>query len=429
MGLPQQPRLLIVGYVWPEPRSSAAGSRMMQLIDTFLQQGWEIVFGSAALRGEHRVDLPGLGVREKQLALNCQSFDDFVSNFQPHLVIFDRFFTEEQFGWRVEQSCPDALRVLDTEDLHSLRLARQALLDQPAHGLLPAQSLCGRAADLHTSVSAMAVTETALREIAAIYRCDLSLMISPVEMQLLQDTFGVAPQLLHHCPFMLPPVNTATRSFDERSDFISIGNFRHPPNWDAVFCLKHTLWPAIRTHLPQARLRICGAYPPPKATALHDPGKGFCVEGWVDDALDAMAQARVCLAPLRFGAGLKGKLVDAMLTGTPSVTTPIGAEGIAGELPWPGLVTDTLGDFVEAAVALYSHQELWQAASLACQPLLRTRFDAAQQQTALLERLDITYSQREALRARNFTGRMLRHHLHKSTAYFSQWIEAKNKHG
>src|SRR6218665_3183287 len=116
-------RALVIGYVWPEPKSSAAGTRMVELVQLLLHMGYQVTFASAAALSEHRFDLKSIGVEEKPIALNCSSFDDFVRELQPALVLFDRFFTEEQFGWRVENTCPDALRILDTEDLHSLRNA------------------------------------------------------------------------------------------------------------------------------------------------------------------------------------------------------------------------------------------------------------------------------------------------------------------
>ena len=96
--------VLIIGYVWPEPRSSAAGSRMMQLIHSFLDRGWRVTFASAAQRSIHRADLVALGIEEADIALNCDSFNDQVRQWQPDMVVFDRFFTEEQFGWRSRRS-------------------------------------------------------------------------------------------------------------------------------------------------------------------------------------------------------------------------------------------------------------------------------------------------------------------------------------
>src|SRR5690606_35481372 len=117
----------------------------------------------------------------------------------------------------------------------------------------------------------------------------------------------------------------------QREHFVSIGNFRHAPNWDAVLCLKHSIWPLTRAQLPRAQLHIYGAYLPPKASALHNATQGSYIRGWAEDARVVMQHARVCVAPLRFGAGLKRKLLEAMECCTPSVTSPLGAEGKQGD--------------------------------------------------------------------------------------------------
>lgn len=415
--------VLIIGYVWPEPRSSAAGSRMIELIELFRGQGWAVTFASAAALSEHRADLAALDVPEVPITLNCDSFDSFVSELQPDLVLFDRFFSEEQFGWRVERCCPNALRLLETCDLHSLREARQSLLKNALqHG---DEAPFAVATERPALLQAMNDDDLAQREIAAIYRCDLSLVISAFELQLLQEQFGVPAALLHHCTLMLIPTATEQPSFEQRAHFLSIGNFRHAPNWDAVLWLKQQLWPLIRQRLPQAQLHVYGSYTPPKATALHNPKQGFHVLGWVDDAHRVMVQARVCLAPLRFGAGIKGKLADAMACGTPSVTTPIGSEGMCGEQPWGGAVTDTAQAFADAAVALYEDQALWQQAQANGTRILAEYFDRKASGQALLERLHTLRNNLQAERRANFVGSMLRHHLHKSTQYMSQWIAVK----
>src|SRR5690606_21940569 len=98
--------------------SSAAGSRMMQLIHYFKDLGAKITFASVAKLGEHPSDLKALGVEKVQIQLNHSSFDDFIKTLNPEAVVFDRYMTEEQFGWRVAECCPDSIRILDTEDLH-----------------------------------------------------------------------------------------------------------------------------------------------------------------------------------------------------------------------------------------------------------------------------------------------------------------------
>ncbi|MFT5313882.1 MAG: glycosyltransferase involved in cell wall biosynthesis [Paraglaciecola sp.] len=403
---------LIIGYVWPEPNSSAAGSHMLSLLTLFVSQGWKVTFASPAQLGEHKVDLTELGIAEQSIALNCPSFDTYIRELNPDLVLFDRFMLEEQFGWRVAQQCPDALRVLDTEDLHFLRNARHLALKQ------------GR--ELRDSELK---SELAQREVAAIFRSDLSLIISDFELNLLTESFSVPGDILHHCPFMLDLAHLEkdTPAFSQRQHFISIGNFRHGPNWDAVLWLKQEIWPLIRQQLPQAELHIYGAYPPPKATQLHQPKTGFLVKGWAEDARYVMEQARVCIAPLRFGAGIKGKLAEAMLCGTPNVTTPIGIEGMHLGLPWPGEVAGSAEDIARAAVELYQNQSRWQEHRQRGYHLLKQNFDHQHLAPLLLKRIIEHKEALEAHRSNNFIGSMLRHHQHASTKYMAQWIAAKNQ--
>ncbi|MBJ7538506.1 glycosyltransferase [Marinomonas transparens] len=404
--------LLIIGYVWPEPNSSAAGSRMMQLLNTFRKHNWQVTFASPAQQTEHMADLSVLGITSEQITLNDASFDQYIADQTPDIVVFDRFMMEEQFAWRVEKFSPNSLRILNTEDLHSLRQARHSALKQ---------NKTFQVEDLYS--------DQGIREIAAIHRCDLTLMISEVETQLLMDEFHVPETHLFHLPFMLPaPKNTNKLiPFDERQHFISIGNFRHAPNWDAVLYLKNSLWPSIRKQLPKAELHIYGAYPPPKATQLHNAKEGFLVKGWAQDAQQVMQQARVCLAPLRFGAGIKGKLVEAMQMGTPSITTSIGAESMHGQFPWNGVITDDPDTFIDAAVSLYQDPASWQLMQQNGKHLLEARYQAEEWEPKLMKRLERQMQLKDSLRKKHFLGLMLRHHSLKSTQYMSQWIELKNK--
>lgn len=425
---PAATKVLVIGYVWPEPRSSAASGHVMQILEAFVQQGWDITFSSPAGPGEHKADLTALGIREVSIELNNSSFDVFISELAPDIVLFDQFMMEEQFGWRVEKHCPGALRVLETSDLQSLRHARHQRLKDRLR-LNSDQNDFSDVFDpaLRDEFELMAVTDLAMREIAALYRCDLNLMISEVEIELLTEQFGLPRQLLHWCPLMIDPPAANSADFADRAHFLSIGNFRHAPNWDAVLWMKSTIWPLIRQQLPQAQLHIYGAYTPPKATALHNASDGFHIMNWAEDALQVMSAARVCLAPLRFGAGIKGKLVDAMLCGTPSITTPIGAEAMHGDHAWPGLVTSNAAEFANGAVALYTNKARWQEARQTGYTLLSDRYQQSIHSSALIEKLRYCQEHLQSLRTSNFTGSMLRHHSHKSTQYMSQWIEAKNR--
>lgn len=406
-------QLVVIGKVWPEPESSAAGRRILQLIQCFQNEGWRVTFASSANHSEFEFNLNAIGVETASIKLNDSSFDQWIRNKEPDVVLFDRFMTEEQFGWRVAEQCPNALRVLDTEDLHCLRAARLEALNAKR---------AFEEADLFN--------ETAVREIGSILRCDLSLIISEVELDLLQDVFRVDSSLLMYLPFLLD-IQSVNESewmcFEDRSHFVSIGNFLHAPNKDAVIYLKESLWPEIRNKLPDAELYVYGAYASQQDLLLHEPAIGFHVKGRASQVEQVMNRAKVLLAPLRFGAGLKGKLLDAMLNGTPSVTSSIGSEGMTADNEWPGVVADDERSFVEAAVRLYKDRQEWENCQRKIKNLLASRFNRAQFEKPLMARVRELRSRLETHRQKNFLGSMLMHHTTASSRYMSKWIEEKQK--
>lgn len=407
--------ILIIGTVWPEPNSSAAGSRTMQLIEQFQNLNWKITFACAASDSEFSIDFKKYNIDKVTIELNSSSFDEFIKRLQPSIVLFDRFMIEEQFGWRVADNCPDALRVLDTIDLHCLRLARQKAFKEKRN----------------FSYSDLLQTDVAKREIASIYRCDITLMISVFEIELLKEFFKIDSSILHYTPFLLNPINEKEIShwpkFENRTHFVTIGNFLHEPNWNGVLYLKEEIWSLIKKQLPDAELHVYGAYPSPKVTQLHQPKDGFLIKGRAESAHEVMLQAKVCLAPLRFGAGLKGKLIDAMECGTPSVTTSIGAEAMHGNLEWAGSVADDAVGFANAAVTLYTDKISWHKAQQQGVKIINQVFEKDDQAKLFIDKLLQTQKNLIQHRQQNFIGSMLSHHTASSTKYMSRWIEEKNK--
>ena len=404
--------LLIIGQTFPEPTTTAAGGRMLQLIEMFTSHGYGITFASSASSSEKSFNLDSIGVTTQQIVINDSSFDDFVRQLNPTLVLFDRFVTEEQFAWRVTQSCPKALKILDTEDLHFLRKARQQALK-----------------DATDVKDANLFTETAKREIASILRCDLSLIISEFEMKLLTDTFAVSKEILYYLPFMVTklPDSGNFPEFEQRTNFMTIGNLLHGPNVDSVLYLKKEIWPLIKKQLPQAQLYIYGNYAPQHILELHNQKQGFYIMGWADSVAHVMQKARVCLAPLRFGAGLKGKLLDAMLYGTPGVTTSIGAEGMYGDLLTPGVIADTPESFAELSVAIYSDKIKWQQNAQRGVEIIKARYNGKAIAKDFMTRLDALKINLKLHRQSHFVGQILQHHSLQASKYLSKWIEEKNK--
>jgi glycosyltransferase involved in cell wall biosynthesis len=411
----QVQKLLIIGFVWPEPNSSAAGGRMMQLISFFKSQGYQITFSSPALDSDFMVDLNDYQVDKKGITLNCSSFDLFIKELNPDIVLFDRFMIEEQFGWRVAENCPNALRILDTEDLHCLRLARQKAFKENRIFIT---------SDLLTE-------DSAKREIASILRCDLSLIISEYELELLETVFKIDQSLLYYLPIIANDIDAnylkELPPFEERQNFIFVGNFLHEPNWNAVQYLKESIWPLIKKQLPEVDLSIYGAYPSQKVLQLHKPSEGFYIKGRALNAQKVVQMARVVLAPLRFGAGIKGKLLEAMQCGTPSVTTTVGGESMYGNLPWNGCITDDEVDFANQAVKLYLDKTVWLKAQENGIQIINNRYSIAIFQNDFARQIDFMLFNIKEHRSNNFIGELLQHHTLKSTKYMARWIEEKNK--
>ncbi|MCG1034770.1 glycosyltransferase family 4 protein [Polaribacter sargassicola] len=408
--------ILIIGYVWVEPNSSAAGSRMLQLIELFLQKGYLITFASPAQKSEKAASLASLGINEVAIELNNISFDDFIKELQPTMVLFDRFMMEEQFGWRVAENCPNALRILDTEDLHFLRKTRHQQLKKGEN----------------FTNEALLKSDDAKREIASILRCDLSLIISTYEMDLLKSVFKIDEKILSYLPFLLDKIDEdqieILKPFEERNHFVFIGNFFHKPNVDAVLTLKTQIWSKIKKQLPKAELYVYGAYANQQINQLHNKKEGFIIKGFASDAKEVVKNARVVLAPLRFGAGIKGKLTEAMICGTPSITTNIGAEGMHNNLPWNGFVETDFTKFSEKAIQLYSDKSLWEESQKNGFKIINQIYDKKQNGEVFINQIKEIKGNLSYHRNQNFLGSLLQHQTLQATKFMSKWIEEKNKH-
>ena len=407
--------ILIIGFVWPEPNSSAAGTRMEQLLILFKEWGWSVTFATPALESDFMIDLESIAINKKSIALNCSSFDVFIQELNPTIVLFDRFLMEEQFGWRVAEFCPNALRILDTIDLHCLRLSRQKAFKE----------------NRDFEINDLLTEDISKREIASILRCDCSIMVSEFEMDLLKNIFKIDASLLFYLPLLLEPVAEDSVQkwlpFEERKDFIIIGNFLHEPNWNSVQYLKETIWPMIRKEVPEANLLVYGAYPSQKVLQLHEPKQGFHIKGRAENAHEVVSKARIVLAPLRFGAGIKGKLLEAMQCGTPSITTSIGAESMYGYLPWNGFITDNPEDFAAKAVSLYQDKTTWNQAQQNGIQIIEKRYLKSIFITDFLKNILTLINDLKQHRLNNFIGALLQHQTLQSTKFMSKWIEAKNK--
>ncbi|MHA7880332.1 MAG: glycosyltransferase [Saccharospirillum sp.] len=401
-------RALLIAKTWPEPASTAAGRRTLDVLLLLQSAGYDITVASPAEPTPFQLDLTRQQIDTQRIAPNDARFDPWVTALNPDLVIYDRYVMEEQFGWRVREHCPDAMTLLDTSDFHALREARQAVIEK------------GQVFNLFGP--------TLMRELAAMARCDLVLMISRVEIELLRSQCHFPAESLLYLPFLVDrqPDPNPCPSFEQRQHLMMIGGFKHPPNRDAVRWFKQAIWPAVRQGLPDVECHIYGAYADHGVQQWHAPKDRFFIKGRCDNALATLSQYRLNLAPLRYGAGQKGKIIDGWLSGTPTVTTPIGAEAMAPLDAWGYDVSDQPDRFAEAVTTLYLSRQRWQQAQQCGWQALQQGFDRNEHGPTLLKALGRTQANLTEHRNRLIWGRILWQTQHRATEFMSRWIEAKN---
>ena len=398
-----------------------------------------------------------------------KSCDDDGNN-DVDLVVFDRFFVEEAHSFRFRQAFPTAALVLDMQDMHSLRWGRQRIVeawdkDQKNQQQRRDWDPLGCLPQVLDYLPTLAETndDRFVRELASINRSDLVLVCSPRELDWLKTVYKVPEEKLCLASFFVeegrddndkntppPPLPQSPSAGDNDAllvvppRFVFCGGFKHAPNADAVQILIDSVWPVVRSELPEATLHIYGAFCPDSLIAhnhKNNKSHGIHVHGFEPDLAEIFGQdGGILLAPLRFGAGIKGKIVDAWTFGMPVVTTPIGSEGMTvvhksetetetkteGEF-FAGNVASTLKEFCEKAISLAKNPEDYRKAQARGKFLLKELFSAPKNwehvRTRLLEVMDKDLLARK--REGDYTQAMLWHQSLRSTEYFSRWVELK----
>ncbi len=262
----------------------------------------------------------------------------------------------------VRESAPRARVVFDTVDVHFVREHREAEL----------------AGDETLRTSA---AETKRCELAVVRETDATITVTE------EDRQAILAEVPEATVYVVPNVHEAggeRQSTLGRQGLLFVGNFNHPPNIDAALFLGHEVWPLVRRQVPEATLTIVGPDPPASVVQMD---REITVTGWVERVEPYLERARVSVAPLRFGAGMKGKVGESLAAGLPVVTTAVGAEGIvAGDPESNGvLVGEDAGSLAAACVRLLQEDALWQRLSDAGPRVIGSRFGRAAVSAALEE--------------------------------------------
>lgn len=253
----------------------------------------------------------------------------------------------------IRRLAPQAALVFDTIDLHHVREFREA-------------RLTGSVLRLRNALKVKRA------ELAVARSADCAVVVSETERRiLLREAPGTATAVVPN----VHEVVRAVPGFAARRDLLFLGAFTFSPNVDAVLSFVREILPAVRTRLPGVRLVVAGADPTAEVRALA--GADVEVTGYVADLSPLFGRCRVVVAPLRFGAGIKGKLLFAMGQGVPAVASPVAVEGIPATPGEDVLVAGTAGDWVERIAALYEDAGRWRRQSDAGRRLVEEHFSVA----------------------------------------------------
>ena len=181
-------------------------------------------------------------------------------------------------------------------------------------------------------------------------------MVSPVEQELLREVVPEARVFILSNIHELAPGNA---DYGARKDLYFVGGYQHPPNVDAACWFVEEIWPLVHARLPGVRFHLIGSKAPDEVAALG-AAKGVKFHGFVETLEPFLDQCRLSVAPLRYGAGVKGKVNQAMAHGQPVVATSAAVEGIHAEHGKDVMVADEATAFADAVVQVYEDATLWQ---------------------------------------------------------------------
>jgi glycosyltransferase involved in cell wall biosynthesis len=381
--------ILFVDSQYPMFDRASADVRMFAMVRLLREQGHDCHYyvsdiGSAESRlgaeevARYRDALRQLGVS----TLERKGFEQVLAEQAYDLVFFKYFYPAEARITLVRIWQPQARVVVDSVDLVYARLRAKA-------------DVSGLAADRAEAEQIMA------RELATYAVADLVITVTEDEARILG---GELPGIPVHVIPNIHDIHVAARSETPFPSLLFIGTFTHEPNVDGVLWFTREVWPSVHAAHPGTRLRIVGGNPPPAIQALS--GNGIEVTGYVPDTLPFLMESWISVAPLRFGAGMKGKVGEAMAAGLPVVTTSFGAEGF-GLVPGVHLlVADDPVKFAETVSTLITDRDLRSKLGGAGHAFIESRYSPAavgHQLTSLTERLteivprQVTFAQLQRL--------------------------------
>lgn len=352
-------RALVLDIETPQPDKNAGGHAAVQEMRLLQALGFKCTFVplNMAWLAHYTEQLQRMGVEclYAPFATSAQAvIEQRGAEFE--LVYITRYNVAEQCIDAVRKHAPQAKVVLNNADLHFLRELRAGLA-------------AGSKEVITRSV------QTREKELAVMRRVDLVLSYTDVEKAVIQS-HNLDSTRVARCPWVAD-VATRVPAFETRRDIAFLGGFNHHPNAEAVEWFVAKVLPLMREALPEVRLRVYGSFVPKSLLALAEKEENLVIEGWVPTVEQVYDHCRVFVAPLRSGAGIKGKVVDALAHGVPCVLSPVAAEGIAARDGVDAFIADTPEAWVKAIAALYGDAAAWNDMSRQALSLAAARYGFA----------------------------------------------------
>jgi glycosyltransferase involved in cell wall biosynthesis len=304
--------------------------------------GYEVTFISvvdADLIDHYVEDLQGRGI-ECIYAPFLTSIDEYIKQMGKHfdMVMLFRAPYGGQYIDVVREYAPQAKTVFNTVDLHFLREKRE-------------QELIGRGKKLQEKLENN-------QEIGIMKKADSTIVVSEYEQNFLTSLHVKINSRFIPIPREIPG---RSGGFDNRKNILFLGGYLHKPNVDAVLYFMEEIWPIITKALPDCEFLIAGSNIPLELEELA--AEKIKVIGFVADLSQIFSECRISVAPLRYGAGVKGKVITSLSYGVPCVATSIASEGMGLMNGQNALICDSPAEFAAAVVKLYTDSDTWEKVS------------------------------------------------------------------
>ncbi len=350
-------RVLIVDDAPPLPDRASGVLKMYNTVEEMLKLGYKVTYAyltGAKLDKVALKHLKNLQLRGVELIhLNYEQWwsirkTDAVNTVIQDIISYTKikerkidliyicfYWVADYFIDELKKVQPNTPILIDSVDIHYLRKQREAELYDNKELLKEANEV--KKIELKTYEKADCLTAVSLKEV-----------------ELLKKHFPDKPVFLMS---NIHPIRKEQPSFSERKDIMFIGGFNHPPNVNAVLFFVENIFPLIKRKIKDIKFYVVGSNPKPEILALNSDD--VIVTGWVPDSKEYLDKCRIEVVPLRYGAGVKGKVGEAFSNGLPIVTTTVGAEGMFIENNVHAYVADDPAEFADKVIDLYFNEETW----------------------------------------------------------------------